>query len=148
MTVQVHGFTANEALKTWQFRCSLVGVLREYHLWHRPFGSGLSHGAGCSQDVTRGPFASMVGIIRLNGFGRIAWSTVSDYIGRGWTYVIFFAIEISAFCEAGFHNRGLHVPGFGSFDHRFATAAASPYMPAYLSDIFGTSKPVPSMGVC
>ena len=42
--------------------------------------------------------ASMVGIIGLiNGGGRIAWSTVSDYIGRRSVYVLFFIIEIAAF---------------------------------------------------
>mgnify|MGYP000340941592 CR=1 FL=1 len=44
--------------------------------------------------------ASMVGLIGLlNGAGRIAWATVSDYIGRSSTYVLFFAIEILAFWQ-------------------------------------------------
>ena len=35
--------------------------------------------------------------VGINGFGRIAWSSISDYIGRRNTYILFFLIEIFAF---------------------------------------------------
>jgi hypothetical protein len=81
------GLTANEALKTWQFAA----------LWWIFFvnitcGIGLLAVASpMAQEVigmSPAAAASLVGIIGLlNGGGRIVWSTVSDYIGRGWTYV-------------------------------------------------------------
>jgi anti-sigma regulatory factor (Ser/Thr protein kinase) len=42
--------------------------------------------------------AAMVGLIGLfNGGGRIAWASLSDYIGRANTYTAFFAIQTIAF---------------------------------------------------
>ena len=93
----VNGFTANEAVKTWQF-----GALWWVFFVNITCGIGLLAVASpMAQDVVKmspAAAASMVGIIGLlNGFGRIAWSTVSDYLGRGWTYAVFFIIEIAAF---------------------------------------------------
>ena len=84
--------------------------------------------------------ASMVGIIGLlNGFGRIAWSTVSDYIGRGWTYALFFLIEIAAFWQLAattdaFIFQALVLLIISCYGGGFSC------MPAYLSDIFGTRQ--------
>jgi len=48
--------------------------------------------------MTPAAAASLVGIIGIfNGGGRIAWSTISDYLGRAQTYILFFIIEIVAF---------------------------------------------------
>ena len=84
--------------------------------------------------------AAFVGIIGLlNGFGRIAWSTVSDYLGRGWTYVVFFVLEIAAFwklssvCEV-MAFQGLVLLIVSCYGGGFSC------MPAYLSDIFGTKQ--------
>ena len=44
--------------------------------------------------------ASMVGIIGVfNGGGRIVWSTISDFIGRGRVYMLFFLLEVLAFWQ-------------------------------------------------
>lgn len=139
VTVQVHGFTANEALKTWQF-----GALWWVFFVNITCGIGLLAVASpMAQDVVKmspAAAASMVGIIGLlNGFGRIAWSTVSDYIGRGWTYVLFFTIEIAAFWQlAGttdaFMFQVLVLLIISCYGGGFSC------MPAYLSDIFGTRQ--------
>jgi len=42
--------------------------------------------------------AAIVGFIGVfNGLGRIIWSTLSDYLGRANTYIMFFAFQILAF---------------------------------------------------
>ena len=95
------GVTANEALKTWQFAS----------LWWIFFvnitcGIGLLAVASPMAQETIGmdaaAAASMVGIIGVfNGGGRIVWSTVSDYIGRGRVYMLFFLLEVLAFWQLG-----------------------------------------------
>ena len=93
------GLTVREATKTWQFSA----------LWWIFFvnitcGIGLLAVASpMAQEVVGmdpAAAASMVGIIGLlNGAGRIFWSTISDYLGRGLTYALFFLIEIAAFYQ-------------------------------------------------
>ena len=84
--------------------------------------------------------ASMVGVIGLiNGFGRIAWSTISDYLGRRNTYVLFFLIEIFAFyalanTTEAFLFQVLVLIIVSCYGGGFSC------MPAYLSDLFGTKQ--------
>ena len=48
--------------------------------------------------MTPAAAASLVGIIGIfNGGGRIVWSTISDFLGRAQTYILFFIMEIIAF---------------------------------------------------
>ena len=92
-------FTVRRAMKTWQF----------YAIWWLFFTNItcgialLSVASPMAQDVVgMSPMAaaSMVGFIGLmNGAGRIAWATISDYIGRSATYVLIFIIEILAFWQ-------------------------------------------------
>lgn len=107
------GPTAADALKTWQF-ASLWWVF----FVNIACGIALfALAAPMAQDVIgmeSGAAAAMVGLIGLfNGGGRFIWSTVSDYIGRGRMYALFFLITS---CSGG---------GFS-------------VMPAYLTDLFGT----------
>lgn len=139
ITRNIHGFTANEAVKTWQF-----GALWWIFFVNITCGIGLLAVASpMAQEVvgmSPSAAASMVGIIGLlNGFGRIAWSTVSDYIGRGFTYVLFFVIEVFAFWQLSFATDAL-------LFQLLVLLIISCYgggfscMPAYLSDIFGTRQ--------
>lgn len=133
------GMNAHDAMRTWQFSA----------LWWIFFinitcGIGLLAVASpMAQEIvgmTANEAASMVGIIGLlNGLGRIVWSTVSDYLGRPFTYILFFAIEILAFLALGNTNT--------SFVFRFLVFAiitcyggGFACMPAYLSDLFGTKQ--------
>lgn len=132
-------YTSTEVLKTWRF----------YALWCIFFinitcGIGLlSVASPMAQDVVKmTPFAaaSMVGLIGLlNGFGRIAWASVSDYIGRGSTYVAFFIIEICAFYLLSITTNPL---GFQLLIFLIITCYGGGFaaMPAYLSDCFGTKE--------
>ena len=95
--VEIKQYSVAEATRDWKF----------YALWWI-FFTNITCGIGLlavaspmAQEVVHmSPIAaaSMVGVIGLiNGFGRIAWSSISDYIGRRNTYILFFLIEIFAF---------------------------------------------------
>ena len=130
-------FTVRDSMKTWQF----------YAIWWLFFTNItcgialLAVASPMAQDVVgMSPMAaaSMVGLIGLlNGAGRIAWATVSDYIGRSSTYVLFFAIEILAFWQlanvtSAFSFQILLLLIITCYGGGFSC------MPAYLSDLFGT----------
>ncbi len=130
-------YSANEAMFTWQF----------YALWFIFFinitcGIALLAVASpMAQEITQMTptvAASMVGIIGLlNGFGRILWSSLSDFIGRQNTYVAFFAIELVAFFAIA-HTTNQYV--FMAILMVIVTCYGGGFscMPAYISDLFGT----------
>lgn len=132
-------FTVQEAMHTWRF----------YALWWIFFinitcGIGLLAVASpMAQEVikmTPMAAASMVGIIGLlNGGGRIVWSTISDYLGRANTYIIFFVIEIIAFYMLGDVQDSLI---FQALIFIIITCYGGGFscMPAYLSDLFGMKQ--------
>lgn len=133
------GKTANEAMRTWQF-----GALWWIFFINITCGIGLLAVASpMAQQVVgmdASQAASLVGIIGiLNGGGRIMWSTLSDFMGRGFTYMLFFIIEIAAFyilaqtTDAGLFQI-LVLLIISCYGGGFSC------MPAYLSDIFGTRE--------
>jgi hypothetical protein len=80
--------------------------------------------------VTAITAASFVGLISLfNMGGRIVWASISDYIGRRNTYMVFFGLGILLY--ASVPTLG-HIGSIPLFVAGFAT------IPAYLRDIFGT----------
>ena len=84
--------------------------------------------------------ASLVGIIGVvNGGGRIIWSTISDWIGRGLTYIIFFAFEMIAFYQLSYITDDF---GFKLLILAIISCYGGGFscMPAYLSDIFGVKQ--------
>ena len=132
-------YTAKEAMHTWKFAA----------LWWI-FFTNITCGIGLlavaspmAQEVIKmSPLeaASMVGIIGLlNGGGRIAWSTLSDYIGRRNTYVLFFAIQIVAFYMLASVTDSFL---FQALIYIIITCYGGGFscMPAYLSDLFGTKQ--------
>ena len=134
--VHTHGMLANDAMKTWQFRA----------LWWVFFinitcGIGLlSLASPMAQEaigMTPTAAASLVGIIGIfNGGGRIAWSTISDYLGRAQTYILFFMIEIVAFYLLAQTNSVLT---FQILILLIITCYGGGFscMPAYLADLYG-----------
>lgn len=84
--------------------------------------------------------ATVVGLIGVfNGFGRIIWSGLSDYLGRPNTYIIFFIFQILAFyflpqitIEVVFLIILFTV--ITMYGGGFAT------LPAFLGDLFGTKQ--------
>lgn len=133
------GMTANEALKTYHF----------YVLWIVFFiniacGLGLiSVIAPMAQDMagmSAQQAAVVVGLMGIfNGFGRLLWAGLSDYIGRPITFIVLFSVNIAMSLVLMF----LHIPIL------FITAmailmtcygAGFSLIPPYLSDVFGAKE--------
>lgn len=136
MYVHTHGMLANDAMKTWQF-----GALWWVFFINITCGIGLlSLASPMAQEVigmTPTAAASLVGIIGIfNGGGRIAWSTISDYLGRAQTYILFFIIEIIAFYLLAETNSVLT---FQILILLIITCYGGGFscMPAYLADLYG-----------
>lgn len=136
MYVHTHGMLANDAMKTWQF-----GALWWVFFINITCGIGLlSLASPMAQEaigMTPTAAASLVGIIGIfNGGGRIAWSTISDYLGRAQTYILFFIIEIVAFYLLAQTNSPLT---FQILILLIITCYGGGFscMPAYLADLYG-----------
>jgi len=136
MYVHTHGMLANDAMKTWQF-----GALWWVFFINITCGIGLlslvSPMAQEAIGMTPTAAASLVGIIGIfNGGGRIAWSTISDYLGRAKTYILFFIIEIVAFYLLAQTNSALT---FQILILLIITCYGGGFscMPAYLADLYG-----------
>ena len=136
MYVHTHGMLANDAMKTWQF-----GALWWVFFINITCGIGLlSLASPMAQEaigMTPVAAASLVGIIGIfNGGGRIAWSTISDYLGRAQTYILFFIIEIVAFYLLAQTNSPLT---FQILILLIITCYGGGFscMPAYLADLYG-----------
>ena len=136
MYVHTHGMLANDAMKTWQF-----GALWWVFFINITCGIGLlSLASPMAQEaigMTPTAAASLVGIIGIfNGGGRIAWSTISDYLGRAQTYILFFMIEIIAFYLLTQTNSALT---FQILILLIITCYGGGFscMPAYLADLYG-----------
>lgn len=84
--------------------------------------------------------AAIVGLIGLfNGLGRIAWASISDWIGRPVTFVMFFVLEIGCFLGLSEISdllifQVLLYLVMTCYGGGFAT------LPAYIGDIFGTRQ--------
>lgn len=136
MYVHTYGMLANDAMKTWQF-----GALWWVFFINITCGIGLlSLASPMAQEaigMTPAAAASLVGIIGIfNGGGRIAWSTISDYLGRAQTYILFFIIEIVAFYLLAQTNSSLT---FQILILLIITCYGGGFscMPAYLADLYG-----------
>jgi MFS transporter, OFA family, oxalate/formate antiporter len=131
--------TANEAIKTSRF----------YYLWIMLFINVtcgiaiLSAAKPLSQEsigLSTTEAAALVGVLGLfNGFGRIGWASISDYIGRANTYTTFFVVQIVLFAilphttEAFLFQVMLAVV-YTCYGGGFAA------IPAFIGDIFGTKQ--------
>lgn len=85
--------------------------------------------------------AGFVGLISIfNIFGRFAWATSSDKLGRKRTYSIFFILGAALYCTAtymaGLKSLALFVACFCIIASMYGGGFAT--IPAYLADMFGT----------
>lgn len=131
--------TANEAIKTRRF----------YFLWIMLFINVtcgiaiLAVASPMAQEIaglSAGAAALMVGIMGVfNGGGRLAWATVSDYMGRPNVYTMFFIIQIALFLILPSVTQALLFQAvlfiiISCYGGGFAS------IPAYIGDIFGTKQ--------
>ncbi|QOR67172.1 OFA family MFS transporter [Cytobacillus suaedae] len=131
--------TANEAIKTKRF----------WLLWGMIFiniSSGImiiSVASPLSQEMVGlnvAAAASMVGLMGIfNGGGRIGWSSASDYIQRPTVFLIFFAIQISAFLTLP-HVTNVIVFQILIFSVMTVYGGGFATLPAFIGDIFGTKE--------
>ncbi len=131
--------TANEAVKTRQF----------WALWLMLFINitcGIAILAVASPmaqelvGMSAAAAATMVGIMGLfNGGGRIAWATISDYIGRPNVYTLFFALQIVGFFFLPNLTGALL---FSVVVYVIMTCYGGGFasIPAYIGDLFGTKQ--------
>ncbi len=91
--------------------------------------------------VTPEAAGSFVGLLSLfNMGGRFVWATVSDYIGRRNTYIVFFGLGILLYSSVPtighIGSIPLFVAAFAVILSMYGGGFAT--IPAYLRDIFGT----------
>ena len=132
------GMTANQALKSNRF----------YILWIIFFiniacGLGLISAASPMAQEMAGLSTShaavMVGVLGIfNGFGRLLWASLSDYIGRPLTFSILLLVNLFFFSLSLwlFTDSVLFVVAMSILMTCYG--AGFSLIPAYLSDIFGT----------
>lgn len=131
--------TANQAVRTRWFAS----------LWFMFFinittGIGLVSAASpMAQNMTAmtpATAAVMVGIIGLfNGFGRLAWATLSDYIGRPLTYSLIFVLDVVMLLILTIFKQ----PFIFALALCFLMScygAGFSVIPAYLGDVFSTKE--------
>ncbi len=84
--------------------------------------------------------AAIVGLIGVfNGFGRILWSGLSDYLGRANTYMVFFSFQILAFYLLPLTSIEM-VFLFLLFTVITMYGGGFATLPAFLGDLFGTKQ--------
>lgn len=131
--------TANEAVKTRWFAA----------LWFMFFinittGIGLVSAASpmaqSMTTMTAAAAAVMVGIIGLfNGFGRLAWATLSDYIGRPLTYSLIFVLDVVMLLILIFFKQPF-IFALALCLLMSCYGAGFSVIPAYLGDVFSTKE--------
>ena len=138
--------TANQSLKTARF----------YFLWAILFINVTSGIALISVANSMGREIVMLSVeaaavlvmlmSMFNAFGRLGWSTLSDYIGRPATYISFFVIQIAAFFYlTTFFGGSVSAVGKIGFQVAFLIiltcyGGGFATVPAFIGDLFGTKE--------
>ncbi|HEQ1321954.1 OFA family MFS transporter [Streptococcus pyogenes] len=135
----IEGMTAKEALKTKSFYCLWVILFINITC-----GLGLiSVVAPMAQDLTgMSPEMSaiVVGAMGIfNGFGRLVWASLSDYIGRRVTVILLFLVSIIMTISLIFAHSSL-IFMISITTLMTCYGAGFSLIPPYLSDLFGAKE--------
>lgn len=135
----IEGMTAKEALKTKSFYCLWVILFINITC-----GLGLiSVVAPMAQDLTgMSPEMSaiVVGAMGIfNGFGRLVWASLSDYIGRRVTVILLFLVSIIMIISLIFAHSSL-IFMISIVTLMTCYGAGFSLIPPYLSDLFGAKE--------
>lgn len=135
----ITGLKANVAIKSKTF----------YIIWLTLFiniscGLGLISAASpMAQDLagySAESAALLVGVLGIfNGFGRLLWASLSDYIGRPLTFIILFIVNF-IMTSSLFLSFNAIVFAIAMSILMTCYGAGFSLLPAYLSDIFGTKE--------
>jgi MFS family permease len=136
--------SADNAIRTRQFWCLWLVLF-----FNVTAGIGvLGQASAMAQEIFKGritPVAAggFVGLMSLfNMGGRFLWSSASDYLGRKFTYSLFFALGGALFAFTLTAGRmgsvGLFVATFALIMSMYGGGFAT--IPAYLRDIFGAKQ--------
>ncbi len=138
--ISSHNVTARSAMQTPQFwllwlmlflnTTAGIGILEQAS----PMIQNLF--AGKVNALEAGGFVGVLSLFNMSG--RFIWSSLSDYIGRKWTFLTFFVIGVSLYALLpGLHSVALFVVTAGvlisMYGGGFSTA------PAFLKDLYGTA---------
>ncbi|HES5178806.1 TPA: OFA family MFS transporter [Streptococcus pyogenes] len=135
----IEGMTAKEALKTKSFYCLWVILFINITC-----GLGLiSVVAPMAQDLTgMSPEMSaiVVGAMGIfNGFGRLVWASLSDYIGRRVTVILLFLVSIIMTISLIFaHSSLIFMISIATLMTCYGVGFS--LIPPYLSDLFGAKE--------
>ncbi len=119
-----------------------IGVLGQASLMiQEMFPAKFPHDTEVATAASAAIAAGFVGLLSIaNMAGRIFWSSTSDFIGRKWTYMIFFALGATLYAlipSAGkAQNLALFIVLYMVILTMYGGGFAT--IPAYLRDIFGT----------
>jgi len=131
--------TAREARKTPRFWMVwlIIFINVSAGIMLLAFASPMLQSIGGASATTAAFIVGYIGI--FNGAGRIAWSSLSGYVGRTAVYGAFFAIQIIAFLLMPQVNSTLLLAGL-LFLIITCYGGGFACLPAYLSDLFGTTE--------
>lgn len=130
---------ANEAVKTWPF----------YGLWIMMFinitcGIAIiSVASPMIQEMTGATAMMAAAVVGLNGLfngaGRLGWATISDWLGRPFTFVLFFLLQIGCFLTLA---NASEILAYQIIIYVIMTCYGGGFatLPAYIGDIFGTRQ--------
>jgi len=150
-TMTTQSLTVDQAIRTPQFYLLFgvlmlnvtagIGVLGQASVMIQEMFSPASVGA--EHAVTEAAAAGFVGLLSLfNMLGRFFWSSLSDWLGRRYTYLLFFTLGAVLYFLvplSGQHKNivlfiGLFCVILSMYGGGFAT------IPAYIKDLFGDKQ--------
>jgi Arabinose efflux permease len=131
--------TAREARKTPRFWMVwlIIFINVSAGIMLLAFASPMLQSIGGASATTAAFIVGYIGI--FNGAGRIAWSSLSDYVGRTTVYGAFFGIQIVAFFLMP-QVSGVWILAALLFLIITCYGGGFACLPAYLSDLFGTTE--------
>jgi MFS family permease len=119
-----------------------IGVLGQASLMiQEMFPGKFPHDTDAATAASALAAAGFVGLLSIaNMLGRIFWASTSDFIGRKWTYLIFFALGAVLYALIPSTGKAQNLPLFIVLYMLILTMYGGGFatIPAYLRDIFGT----------
>ena len=82
----------------------------------------------------------VMGISLFNGLGRIFWASISDFIGRSNTYIVFFGLQVLAFPLLANITANPTLFTLVTFIILTCYGGGFASIPAYISDLFGVKE--------